>query len=504
MTRVSVGGSVVNKITSIVNPASQAEVDAGVVTNKFVSPKTLNDWPGGGSGVTSFSSGDLSPLFTTSVADPTTTPALSFTLSNQSANLVLASPVTGGAAAPTFRSLVAADIPALSYWPLTGSNTLTGAFDMVFNGATNTNTFDIDDTAIQLRSVTTGFNTNSALYASGSNALVSHFNSVGPVFNYMNVSDAGVDFVTNALSFTIGGSPGTNGQVLTSNGTNATWATPAVGSSVFSDLIAATGTNTIDNVGYAQEWQWNSLAGATGLKLSSNSTAATGNAQALFEANLSGANATSTQTTFAARFVNSHTGTSSTNVAGYFEASGGTNNNAIVVGSGNVLLNGAAISFGAGTTSLRFPYLDRFDNNTVRVNGVTPAVILGQSSYATTIRGGNATPDTPALSPTQSYQSGLGFTFPGGGAQGVKLFYYTGSTTTMGLLLNESGSVLIGGTTITTNALLDLQSTTKAFIPPRMTTIQRDAIGTPSAGMIIFNTTTGVFNFHNGSAWNAV
>ena len=40
---------------------------------------------GGGTGtVTSFSSGNLSPLFTTSVATPTTTPALSFTLSNVS------------------------------------------------------------------------------------------------------------------------------------------------------------------------------------------------------------------------------------------------------------------------------------------------------------------------------------------------------------------------------------------------------------------------------------
>lgn len=67
---------------------------------------------GGGSGtVTSFSAGNLSPLFTTSVATATTTPALSFTLTNQSANLVYAGPSTGAAAAPTFRSLVVADLP---------------------------------------------------------------------------------------------------------------------------------------------------------------------------------------------------------------------------------------------------------------------------------------------------------------------------------------------------------------------------------------------------------
>lgn len=58
----------------------------------------------GGSGtVTSFSSGDLSPLFTTSVATATTTPALSFALSNASANTWYGNN-TGGATTPSFNS----------------------------------------------------------------------------------------------------------------------------------------------------------------------------------------------------------------------------------------------------------------------------------------------------------------------------------------------------------------------------------------------------------------
>ena len=85
---------------------------------------TLSDLAGEGT-VTSFSSGNLSPLFTTSVATATTTPALSFTLSNQNANLVFAGPSSGGASAPTFRALVASDIPSLSsvYVPYTGATT---------------------------------------------------------------------------------------------------------------------------------------------------------------------------------------------------------------------------------------------------------------------------------------------------------------------------------------------------------------------------------------------
>lgn len=65
-------------------------------------------------GVTSFSAGDLSPLFTTSEATVTTTPALTFTLSDQAAHTVFAGPPGALGGAPTFRTLVAADIPDLS------------------------------------------------------------------------------------------------------------------------------------------------------------------------------------------------------------------------------------------------------------------------------------------------------------------------------------------------------------------------------------------------------
>lgn len=62
--------------------------------------------------VTSMSSGNLSPLFTTSVATSTTTPALSFSLSTQTANTLLSGPASGSAATPTFRFMVANDEPA--------------------------------------------------------------------------------------------------------------------------------------------------------------------------------------------------------------------------------------------------------------------------------------------------------------------------------------------------------------------------------------------------------
>jgi hypothetical protein len=66
---------------------------------------------GAGSGsVTSFSSGNLSPLFTTSVATATSTPALSFTLSSVAQNSAFLGPLSGSGV-PTFRAITAADLP---------------------------------------------------------------------------------------------------------------------------------------------------------------------------------------------------------------------------------------------------------------------------------------------------------------------------------------------------------------------------------------------------------
>ena len=62
--------------------------------------------------VTGLSVGNLSPLFTASVATPNTTPALTFSLTNQSANLFLATP-NGVSGAPSFRAIIPADVPVM-------------------------------------------------------------------------------------------------------------------------------------------------------------------------------------------------------------------------------------------------------------------------------------------------------------------------------------------------------------------------------------------------------
>lgn len=94
------------------NPAQSGDLlpidRAGV--NFSISAGSIAALAGSGT-VTSFSAASFDSIATAAVANPTTTPALTFTLSTQTANTIWAGPTTGAAANPTFRALVSGDIP---------------------------------------------------------------------------------------------------------------------------------------------------------------------------------------------------------------------------------------------------------------------------------------------------------------------------------------------------------------------------------------------------------
>lgn len=54
---------------------------------------------------------------------------------------------------------------------------------------------------------------------------------------------------------------------------------------------------------------------------------------------------------------------------------------------------------------------------------------------------------------------------------------------------------------VDSSAAADIESTTKGFLPPRMTSTQRDAISSPAEGLLVFNSSAGVLSRFNGSAW---
>lgn len=68
--------------------------------------------------------------------------------------------------------------------------------------------------------------------------------------------------------------------------------------------------------------------------------------------------------------------------------------------------------------------------------------------------------------------------------------------------ITTSGSVGIGTTSPSSAAALEIVSTTKGLLLPRLTTVQRDAIaGSIPAGLLIFNTSDSKVQTYTGSAW---
>jgi uncharacterized protein (TIGR02145 family) len=76
--------------------------------------------------------------------------------------------------------------------------------------------------------------------------------------------------------------------------------------------------------------------------------------------------------------------------------------------------------------------------------------------------------------------------------------FTTFATTAQSVGINADGSAA------NVSAMLDISSTTKGFLPPRMTYAEKTAISTPAAGLIVYCTNCGVtgeMQFYNGIAW---
>jgi hypothetical protein len=120
---------------------------------------------GGGGGGTVTSVGlSLPALFTVTGSPVTTSGTLTATLAAQSANLVLAGPATGAAAAPAFRSLVAGDIPTITAGQVSGLGTLatqSGTFSGTSSG-TNTGDQDLSGLAARANNLSDLANTTTA------------------------------------------------------------------------------------------------------------------------------------------------------------------------------------------------------------------------------------------------------------------------------------------------------------------------------------------------------
>jgi len=68
----------------------------------------------------------------------------------------------------------------------------------------------------------------------------------------------------------------------------------------------------------------------------------------------------------------------------------------------------------------------------------------------------------------------------------------------------SGGGVTIGGTTRNASAIFQINSTTLGFLPPVMTSTQRNAISSPASGLVVYSSDLFDLSLYNGTAWGDI
>ena len=70
--------------------------------------------------------------------------------------------------------------------------------------------------------------------------------------------------------------------------------------------------------------------------------------------------------------------------------------------------------------------------------------------------------------------------------------------------LEQKKDLVLDSATIAGSQFGEVGDVVPTFVPPKMTTAQRNAISSPATGSVVYNTTTNLLNHYNGTAWLVV
>jgi hypothetical protein len=167
------------------------------------------------------------------------------------------------------------------------------------------------------------------------------------------------------------------------------------------------------------------------------------------------------------------------------------NNQSTIVGDGN-----GALDFKYnGTTTLYLDYQNNVSINTARLALGAKLGVRGSGSTSAT---------TSFLVQNSSAVNLLSVNDAGSFSTTTSNFSSVISNDSNSLQVTGSVAAIRVGTSITieASAILQADSTTKGFLPPRMTTTQRNAIASPATGLVLYDSTTNKLQCYDGSTWN--
>jgi hypothetical protein len=165
--------------------------------------------------------------------------------------------------------------------------------------------------------------------------------------------------------------------------------------------------------------------------------------------------------------------------------------------SQNLLLalqpNGGNVIIGGVTTDAGF----RLDvNGTARVQG--DLTITGTNINMSALTGVIGSSLVAGLRNNGGSAGYVALGFSSNLQTAIALSSFQNSNTGFLTLISDSHSLT---TTYANSAVLEVRSTTRGFLPPRMTGTQRNAISSPATGLEVYNSTNNSKDIYNGSAW---
>lgn len=474
------------------NQAAQSDVDAGTVTDQFVTPATLKNYAGWAAIPAATESGTSLKLG-------------SSTVQNTTKNVIIGQSSTGQGINST---VIGANSNGGQNCIISGNDNFTSSTtvnNLVLISTSATNTKTSAQNAIVIAPVYTAAN-GEGIVAIGRDMNVTCTGASSTSANQGVYIGKGVTHTAGANAAAIIIGRNNNGQDGTS---------PIL---IGSGITTASGLQNSVVIGASaitQDGQSNTVVIGTGAKAYLDGTyGSSGNGQvAIGETAFSGAwRATAIGGHAQALAVSSN----AIGYGGYVNAAHGT-----TIGRGGYMDKSNSILFYTGGTGLNFYFggVAAAWNNPAMPGGevVDQSTNLNAGTIISRIWGisGRDANATPTLTNVKGGHlrliGGAGTGTAQGGDVGICVCLAGGvsnntenSETVMMKILGATGETQFqnGGTyTSIPSAQVAINSTTKGFLFPRMTTTQRDAISSPATGLSIFNTSTNTFNYYNGSAW---